>query len=78
MLSANSRNAMIGTDKYFNHMNIDHQGITGDLLDAFISSGFVPTITKSTRITYNTATLIDNIYVKMRQHKQSVAGILTV
>ena len=42
-----SGNAMIGTDQTFNYMNIEHQGITGDLLDAFVSSRFVPTINQT-------------------------------
>jgi len=72
MLSAINGNVII------NYMNIDQHGITGDLLYAFISSGFVPTITKSIRITHNRATVIDNIYVKMRQPEELVSGILTV
>ncbi|KAK2140405.1 hypothetical protein LSH36_1367g00017 [Paralvinella palmiformis] len=78
MLSAFSGNAMIGTDINFDYMNIEHHGITGDLLGAFIYSGFVPTITKPTPITYNKGTLINNIYVKMRQPEELVSAILIV
>ena len=35
-------------------------------------------LTKPTRITHNTTTLIDNIYVKMRQPEELVSGILIV
>ena len=69
---------MISTDQNFNYLDIEHHGTTRDLLDAFISSGFEPTITKPTRITHNTATLIDNTYVKMRYPEVLVSGIITV
>ncbi|KAK2140668.1 hypothetical protein LSH36_1280g00036 [Paralvinella palmiformis] len=78
MLSAISGNDMISTDQKFNYINIEHHGITRDRLDTFISSGIVPTISKPTRITHNTAILIDKIYVKMRQPEELVSGMLTV
>ena len=33
-------------------------------MDLFLNAGFLPTITKPTRIRHSTATLIDNIYIK--------------
>jgi len=35
MQSAISANGMIGTDQTFNYMNIEHHGITRDLLDNY-------------------------------------------
>jgi len=69
---------IMGTDqnldllKYNNDSNIRH------FLDGFISSGFIPTITKPTRITHSSATLIDNIYVKGFHYSNyaSLPGIL--
>ena len=46
MLSTISGGAMIGTDQHFNYVNLDHHGITGNLLDGFISCAFAPTINK--------------------------------
>ena len=48
--------------------------------EAFISSGFVPTITKPTRITHTctTATLIGNAYVKMRHPEELESGVISV
>jgi len=63
MLSTISGRAMIAMNQNFNCMNIDHRGITVDLIDALISSSFVPTITEPTRITHYTATLIINLYM---------------
>ena len=36
----------------------------------------LPTITKPTRITHNTATLIDNMYVKLKDHSNIYSGII--
>ena len=38
------------------------------LLNIFLHNGLIPTITKPTRITSSSATLIDNIYVSVRQN----------
>ena len=46
---------MIGSDQNFNYANIANHGLTRNLLDSFISSGFIPTITKPTRITHTTS-----------------------
>ena len=69
---------IIGTDQNFDYIKIDQHKNTQDLLDTFITNGFLPTITKPTRITHASATLIDNIYVstKCKSHIQS--AILTV
>ena len=52
--------------------NIDNQ--TSDFLDMILSLGFLPIITKATRITDHTATLIDHIYTNVPQ-KVLKAGI---
>ena len=62
IISAFNGDVMIGSDQNFNYANIDNHSPTQNLLDSFLSSGFIPTITKPTRITHNTSTLIDNIY----------------
>ena len=50
---------------------------TSDLFDIFYSRNFIPTITKPTRITHSSATLIDNIYVKGNTNFKMISGILT-
>ena len=62
-ISAFNGDIMIGTDQNFNYVNIEKYVKIRDLLDAFISSGFFPTITIPTRITHETSSLIDNIYM---------------
>ena len=47
-------------------------------LDIFYANGLYPTITKPTRITHASATLIDNIYTNVNQFHTAKAGILTI
>ena len=68
---------MIGSDQNFNFMNIERHTKTRELLDLFISSGFVPTITIPTRITHETSSLIDNIYVKLKKPIEITSGVLS-
>ena len=56
-------NIIIGTDQNMDYIKIDKQQNTENLLGVFLSNGLIPTITKPTRITHSTATLIDNIYI---------------
>ena len=71
-ISRHNTNIIIGTDQHFDYLKIDKHGNTADLFNSFISSNMVPTITKPTRITHTSATLIDNIYVR---HNGNVASI---
>ncbi|KAK2152427.1 hypothetical protein LSH36_329g03045 [Paralvinella palmiformis] len=62
---------MIGTDQ---HLEAERHPKTHDLLDNFISSRFLPTVTLPTRITHNTSTLIDNSYIKCKRYDELVSG----
>jgi len=55
---------ILATDQNFDLLKYNENKYTKDLLDGLISAGFLPSITKPTRITYSSATLIDNIYLK--------------
>ena len=68
---------MIGTDQNFNYINMEQHANTRDLFDLFIASGFIPTITIPTRITHQTSTLIDNIYVKTRKTENLTSGVIS-
>ncbi|KAK2169598.1 hypothetical protein LSH36_8g00069, partial [Paralvinella palmiformis] len=57
---------IIGTDQNINYLNIDTNHAT-DLLNTFLSVGMVPTISRPTRITHTSATLIDNLYVRINK-----------
>ena len=43
-------------------LNIESHGPTSDYNDTMYSNGFIPLITRPTRITNSSATLIDNIF----------------
>ena len=64
---ANTKNDIfIATDQNFDYMymKINQNSTISDLLGVFYTFGILPTITRPTRITHSSATLIDNIYIK--------------
>ena len=62
---ANTKNdIIIATDQNFDYMKINQNSAISDLMDVFYTLGILPTITRPTRITHSSATLIDNIYIK--------------
>lgn len=63
-LNETGANVIIGTDQNFDYLKIHSHNKTADLLNSFLSHELIPTITKPTRITHTSATLIDNIYVR--------------
>ena len=76
-LNKNDSCIMTG-DVNINLLNIDGT-ITTDYISSVMSHGFVPYITRPTRITEYTATLIDHLFVRLPRHKMTApvkAGIL--
>lgn len=71
----NVNNVIIGTDQNFDYVKLDQHNNTNILLNHFITAGVLPTITKPTRITHSSATLIDNIYIKYK-NSDIMSGIL--
>jgi len=69
-------NTIIGTDQNFDYLKIDQHKNIQDLFNIFLNNGLVPTITKPTRITSNSATLIDNLYVSVRHNEIIQSGII--
>ena len=67
---------IIGTDQNFNLLNTSCHNNTLQLLNTYITAGYIPTITKPTRITYNTSALIDNIYIKTKHFEKVTSGIV--
>ena len=59
-------------------LNIESHGPTCDYNDTMYSNGFIPIITRPTRITYSSAILIDNIFTNQfsSQLRESLQGIL--
>ena len=77
-LQSYKHDIVIGTDQNFDYIKIDQHQNTQDLLDTFITNGILPSITKPTRITHTSATLIDNIYISTKRKPQIQSAILTV
>ena len=61
-------------DININFLNYNNDNHTSDFLDMLLDLGFMPLITKATRITDHTSTLIDHIYTNM-PGKTITAGI---
>ena len=64
-------------DYNINLINVDSHGLTSEFNDIMYSGGFIPLITRPTRVTRTSATLIDNIYgnqILDRDH--SLSGIM--
>ena len=67
---------IIGGDHNVDLLKLDSLPIASDLFDNLLANSFIPTITKPTRITHSSATLINNIFVNY-DHKINIAsGIL--
>jgi hypothetical protein len=65
LLADKSHEIPIAGDHNFDYLKINTHNNTADLFDLHISHGLIPTITRPTRITHSTATLIVNIYIKV-------------
>ena len=64
-------------DFNINLLNVDSHNLTADFNDVIYSYGLIPLITRPTRVTETTATLIDNIFTnKIVQYNESMYGIL--
>ena len=61
-------------DININLLNYNKDNKTSDYLDMLLDAGFMPLITKATRITDHTSTLIDHIYTNV-PHKVCKSGI---
>jgi hypothetical protein len=71
-----NKDIIIGTDQNFDYLKINTHSNTADLLNHFFSRGLVPCITKPTRITHTSATLIDNFYVNPQRETKLHSGII--
>ena len=77
VLSNKSHDIVMAGDQNFDYLKINTHNHTAELFDLHISHGLVPTITRPTRITHSTATLIDNIYIKLHNVEHIQSGVLT-
>ena len=74
-LNAEKCDIIFGTDHNFDYNKVNTHKNIEELFNSFDGRGVLPTITKPTRITHCTATLIDNIYVKCNNTINVISGI---
>ena len=63
-LTDTNKDLIIATDQKCDYLQFYQHKNTEDLLNIILNNGIIPTITKPTRITHTSATLIDNIYTR--------------
>ena len=68
---AEKKALLIGSDQNLNLLKAENHKHTQDFLDINYSNGILPVILKPTRITHETATLIDNFYTSDISHYES-------
>ena len=72
----NGRNIILGMDHNLDILKENKHGPTHDFLEGIYDNGLLPMITKPTRITTSSATLIDNILVDDLLYGRSESGII--
>ena len=67
---------MLETDQNFDYLKYKNQAHVSELMDFFLNAGFLPTITKPTRIMHSKATHFDNKYIKTSKETKLASGII--
>ena len=76
-LKAEKKYIHIMGDVNINLINMDKHSPTQDFVDTLLEHGMIPTISKPTRVTKSSATLIDNIFTNLVKNSSSVfSGLL--
>ena len=75
-INTENKDIIIGTDQNLDYLKCDRHTNTANFLNFNLESGLLPLVTKPSRITHSTATLIDNIYVKSRNVPKSKTILL--
>ena len=65
-LNNENKMVIIGTDQNLDFLKVDTHKNTAKFLNMNLDSGLVPMITRPTRITHSSCTLIDNIYTNIK------------
>ena len=68
---------IIGTDQNLDYLKINSHRNTQQFFDLNLSNNLIATVYKPTRITQNSATLIDNIYIDVELYKNIKSYIIT-
>lgn len=70
------KDLIIGADQNMDLLNVNRHANTAKFLDLNLSYNLLPTITKPSRVTHNTATLIDNIYISTKFKSNAKSAII--
>ena len=70
-----NKDTIIGTDQNFDYLMLGSHTTSSALSDTFVSHGPAPCITRPTRVTHNTPTLID-IYLSANYCNNCSSGII--
>ena len=73
----NCDHAIFSGDFNIDLLKIDSNSAFNKYLELFMTKGFLPTITKSTRFSSANATLIDHVFIKSHSHHDNFSGIFT-
>ena len=71
-----NKNLVIGTDQNLDYLKLHQHANTAKFLETNLNANLIPTISKPTRITHTSATLIDNIYVSSALYDHTTSAIL--
>ena len=72
----NPKIIIIGLDHYLDLLKSTQHSLTNDFVQSNLDFGLIPTITRPTRITQSTATLIDNIIVSQNLCGSFISSVL--
>ena len=72
----NDHDLLIGLDHNLNLLNYENYADTQAFLEAIVDSEMFPCITRPTRITHQSATLIDNIILNKELYNNNFSGII--
>ena len=75
-LEKEKKELILGMDHKYNLLKSTEHKKTQKFLDTLLNKELFPTITRPTRITRSSATLIDNIFVSLNLHKKFDSPIL--
>ena len=76
-LCETNNDVILGTDQNFDYLKLNENSHVSKLHNICIGSGILPTITRPTRVTGTSATLIDNLYVKTGNYENISSKIIT-
>lgn len=75
-VKSEDKELVLGCDQNIDFLKINCHANTADLLEISLKGLVIPTIMRPTRVTHQTATLIDNIYISHKLTKNYKSGII--